>query len=68
MNNIVVRKPTVESALDTLKEMKNPSVLIPGGISTVALFLLGTNILGAALAVFVSLFIHMLWNRLSVQQ
>lgn len=67
-HHIIVRKPTVESAMDTLKGMKDPSVLIPGSITTIGLFLLGTNLLFSALAAFGSLFVHMLWTRLSTKQ
>jgi len=67
-HRIVVRKPTVQSAMDTLRSMKDPSVIIPGAITTIGLFLLGTNMLFSALAAFGSLYVHMLWTRLSVTQ
>lgn len=60
---VPLKKPTKETALAALLDMKEPAVWVPGAGAILILFLLAQNVLFCAGAVFLTLYLSRLWSR-----
>lgn len=63
-----IEKPTKEQAIAALRDLKEPSMWVPGAAAVVLLALLGQSFLFCTGTVAATLYLNRLWGRLGKPQ